>query len=171
MLRSNPLRFHQQLGCRAGQSWHWDGVDFKFLHPQAEQTSGGNNRSCVLQVRVGGYTILLPADIERAAETQLVAQYGDKLKSHVLIAPHHGSKTYSSQAFIEQVSPDMVLIANGYRNRYRFPHHTVTSRYQNQGISWLETQYSGAISVLIRPNGLSEPIRWREKLRRYWHSQ
>jgi len=164
-------RSDKAVTCRAGQSWHWDGVDFKFLHPQAEQTSGGNNRSCVLQVRVGTYTILLPADIERTAELQLVAQYGEKLKSHILIAPHHGSKTSSSQAFIDQVSPDMVLIANGYRNRYRFPHDTVTSRYQSQGISWLETQYSGAISVLITPNGLSEPIGWREKLRRYWHSQ
>jgi len=157
--------------CQAGQSWQWDGVGFEILHPQIKQAKGGNNRSCVLQVRVGRKVILLPADIERAAELQLIAEYGDNLKSHILIAPHHGSKTSSSREFIDAVSPRLVLIANGYRNRYRFPHESVINRYQQIGAKWLETQHSGAISILVTPERLSEPVIWREERRRYWHSQ
>ena len=157
--------------CFAGQSWQWDGVQFEILHPQREQGRGGNNRSCVLQVRVGHYRILLPADIERQAESQLLARYGKQLKSNILIAPHHGSKTSSSAAFIDAVAPEMVLVANGYRNRYRFPHHSIVERYEKARISWLETQHSGAISIRISPSGLSETIQWRERLRRYWHHQ
>jgi len=159
------------IACVAGQEWQWDGIHFEMLHPQREQGQGGNNRSCVLQVRVGTNVILLPADIERDAELQLVAQNGNKLKSNILIAPHHGSKTSSSMQFIEKVSPEIVLIANGYRNRYGFPHHSVTNRFKQAQIKWLETQHSGAISILVTPKTLSQPVRWRDKLRRYWHSQ
>ena len=170
---ANRKRWHNDkaIACSSGQSWQWDNIHFEILHPQSGKFEGGNNQSCVLQVRVADKAILLPADIERATEQLLIKQYGDKLKSQILIAPHHGSKTSSSQAFLEQVSPQMVLIANGYRNRYRFPHSNVTKRYAAEHISWLETQDSGAISVLVTPQRVSEPIRWREKLRRYWHSQ
>jgi len=170
---ANPQRWHntEAMVCQAGQSWQWDNVRFEILHPQAEMTIGGNNQSCVLQVRVGKTVVLLPADIEQRAETKLIERYGEKLRSNVLVAPHHGSKTSSSQSFISTVSPDIILIANGYRNRYRFPHARVIKRYENKQISWLETQNSGAISLIVTPSGISQPTRWREKLRRYWHSQ
>jgi len=170
---ANPQRWRSEVSmpCQAGQSWQWDGIKFEMLHPQPEQTRGGNNRSCVLQVSAGDYRLLLPGDIEQKAEQQLVLQYGEKLKSHILIAPHHGSKTSSSESFIQNVSPELVLIPNGYRNRYRFPHKKVTEQYQKSQIMWLETQDSGAISILVTPEGVSEPIRWREKLRRYWHRE
>jgi len=170
---ANRKRWHNDkaIPCRSGQSWQWDNVHFEILHPQSDKFEGGNNQSCVLQVRVGDRVVLLPADIERATEQLLIKQYGNKLKSHILIAPHHGSKTSSSQAFLEQVAPEMVLISDGYRNRYRFPHSSVIKRYAAKNITWLETQHSGAISVLVTPSRVSEPIRWREKLRRYWHSQ
>lgn len=170
---ADPKRWQhaKARSCQAGQSWQWDKVNFEILYPQVENQQRGNNRSCVLQVRVADTVILLPADIEQSAEQQLVNQYAEKLRSNILIAPHHGSKTSSSPAFLEQVSADIVLIANGYRNRYRFPHTSVTSRYAKQGITWLETQDSGAISLLVTPSTVSKPTRWREKLRRYWHSQ
>ncbi len=161
----------QSIPCNAGQSWQWDGIQFEILHPQKNVARGGNNRSCVLQVRVDDKVILLPADIEKKAEAQLIQYYGEQLKSDILIAPHHGSKTSSSSAFMEAVSPELVLIADGYRNRYRFPHYSVIKRYDSDSIKWFETQNSGAISVNITSTGISQPLRWRDKLRRYWHSQ
>jgi len=169
--RTKRWQTKNALACQAGQSWQWDGVRFDILHPKIGQGNGGNNRSCVLHVHVGDYRILIPADIEREAEQQLIRQYGAKLKSHILIAPHHGSKTSSSYNFIKTVSPELILIADGYRNRYRFPHHSVIKRYKEAQITWLETQNSGAISVLVTPEGFSTPQPWREKLRRYWHRQ
>lgn len=155
--------------CHAGETWTWDGVEFAFLYPFAPPYQRDNNNSCVLQVRVGKYRVLLPADIERQAEQLLVKYYGSQLQSQLLIAPHHGSKTSSSAAFIDTVAPEWVLVANGYRNRYQFPHPVVTDRYATRSIPWLETQDSGAISLQISTGGMTPPQRWRDKLRRYWH--
>jgi len=159
------------IPCYAGQSWQWDGIDFEMLHPASEKIVGGNNQSCVLQVRIGEYAILLPGDIEIETENVLVSNLKDQLQSDVLIAPHHGSKTSSSPAFIEAVAPKLVLIANGYRNRYRFPHASVTHRYTYLGAVYAETAKRGAISINITETGLSKPIFWRNKIRRYWHTQ
>ena len=161
----------RSVACQSGQQWQWDGVNFKFLHPVKEQGMGGNNRSCVLQVSIGSHAILLPADIEVKAEKQLIARYKNHLQSDLLIAPHHGSKTSSSQAFIEQVAPRIVLVANGYRNRYRFPHKSVTQRYTDSQILWFETAKSGAISITMTADGLAKPVFWRDKLLRYWHTR
>lgn len=164
-------QYDRSITCQSGQEWQWDGVDFKFLHPVKEQGIGGNNRSCVLQVSIGSHAILLPADIEVKAEKQLIARYSDRLQSDLLIAPHHGSKTSSSQAFIEQVAPRVVFVANGYRNRYRFPHKSVTQRYTDSEIAWFETAKSGAISITMTADGLAKPVFWRDKLLRYWHTR
>jgi len=170
---ANVKRWHydRSIACQSGQEWQWDAVDFKFLHPVKAQGMGGNNRSCVLQVSVGSHAILLPADIEVKAEKQLIARYKNKLQSDLLIAPHHGSKTSSSQAFVEQVAPRVVLVANGYRNRYRFPHKSVTQRYTESEIVWFETAKSGAISITMTADGLAKPVFWRHKLLRYWHTR
>ena len=169
---ASPQRWRHEkaIACQAGQSWQWDGVLFLMLHPSTGKLPGGNNNSCVLQVSVGQNTVLIPGDIEKQAEAELVVRYEDKLDSDLLIAPHHGSKTSSSLAFIERVSPEVVLVANGYRNRYRFPHHHVTQRYRDAGSVWFETAKKGGISITMTPQGLTKPVFWREKLRRYWHT-
>lgn len=170
---ANSRRWQHEAAtaCQNGQSWQWDGIEFYFLHPDKGQNIGGNNRSCVLQIRVGSYTVLLPGDIETRAENELVARFKDQLHSDILIAPHHGSKTSSSQAFIEQVAPQMVFVANGYRNRYRFPHESVIQRYTDSEIAWFETAKLGAISVSITADGIAKPVFWRHKTQRYWHTR
>ncbi|MCK4743777.1 MAG: DNA internalization-related competence protein ComEC/Rec2 [Sulfuriflexus sp.] len=170
---ANTKRWQHEtaVACQAGDEWQWDGVSFKFLHPIKEQGMGGNNRSCVLQVSIGTHSILLPGDIETKAENELVARFKDQLKSDLLIAPHHGSKTSSSPVFIEHVAPQMVFVANGYRNRYRFPHQSVTQRYTDSEIAWFETAKLGAISVTMTAEGLAKPVFWRDKLLRYWHTR
>ncbi len=84
--------------CEEGQRWRWDGVDFVVLHPPPGHTGQENDRSCVLRVSVGKKVVLLPGDIERTAEAQLVRRHTADLKAQILIAPHHGSKTSSSRA-------------------------------------------------------------------------
>src|SRR5699024_2396371 len=90
--------------CRAGQHWHWDGVDFQLLHPAALGGSS-NDTSCVLRIRTGSYAVLLPGDIERAAERRLLQESPEQLRADLLIAPHHGSKTSSAAAFLAAVAP------------------------------------------------------------------
>jgi len=170
---ANPARWQHDkaIPCRAGQSWHWDGVDFRFIYPIGETATSGNNRSCVLQVSIGDYAIMLPGDIESKAEKELALRFKDQLQSDLLISPHHGSKTSSSPAFIKYVAPKLLLIANGYKNRYRFPHDSVAERYTDSGIIFFETAKMGAISVAVTAKGLAKPVFWRDKMQKYWHTR
>lgn len=156
--------------CRRGDSWQWDGVEFQLLHPERLIGKGrGNNDSCVLRVKAGDEALLLTGDIEVEAERELTALYGDKLRADTLIAPHHGSKTSSSERFIAAVMPKRVLMPLGYRNRYGFPHQQVRERYERRGIPMLSSSASGAIGLTLG-RGRPEVVEYRKFSRRYWHS-
>ena len=155
--------------CRSGQSWNWDGVDFVVLGPEDAGADRRNDASCVLMVRSRHGNILLPADIEAKAEKRLVQTWGDRLRSEILVAPHHGSKTSSTPAFIEAVAPRHVLFPAGYRNRYRHPHPTVVHRYVARGVVLYDSASSGALEFRLNANGL-DVAAYRVRHRRYWYA-
>lgn len=169
MLTSVPqqLDWRRARRCVAGQTWRWDGVDFRMLHPHGGDASE-NDASCVLQIRAAdGMRLLLPGDIEAAAERDLVARYGGRLRSEILVAPHHGSRTSSTPAFVAAVAPDYVLFPVGYRNRYGFPNRRVLERYRDSDAETLVTAATGAIQFRLgmqRPPPLLE----RDRVRHYW---
>lgn len=154
--------------CVKGESWRWDGVEFSFLYPEGKGTSG-NDRSCVLRVQAGGHRLLLPGDIEAASERRLLAS-GQDLRADVLVAPHHGSLTSSTPAFVAAVAPRWVLFPVGYRNRWDFPRPEVVLRYESRGIAGLDTARHGAIQLRMEPGREPEPKGWREQRRRYWQA-
>jgi len=155
--------------CRSGQAWNWDGVDFIVMNPATIGSSRANNDSCVLQVRSRFGSVLLPADIEARAERQLIERWGRQLRSQVLVAPHHGSKTSSTPEFIDAVAPRYVLLPAGYRSRYRHPNAAVVQRYVDRGIARRDSPASGALEFRLRATGL-EATAYREQHRRYWYA-
>lgn len=159
--------------CFSGQNWSWDGVLFEILNPnQSISHKKRNNASCVLRVSTLSNSLLLSADIEKRAEKHLVQEYAQKLESRYLVVPHHGSKTSSSQPFLDAVKPEYALIPVGFRNRYRMPHSTVLERYNAMGIKVLKTSKSGAITVRFDEKNTShEPLEYRKKVQKYWNSR
>ncbi len=155
--------------CHRGEQWQWDGVKFELLHPERLVAQGrGNNDSCVLRVSAAGESLLLTGDIEQEAERELLAHYGEGLRSDILVVPHHGSKTSSSESFVAAVAPRWALLPLGYRNRYGFPHSRITERYRRHGVEMLSSSESGAISFTL--GRLEEgPGEYRKSGRRYWH--
>jgi competence protein ComEC len=159
-----------QQACRRGQHWRWDGVEFRILHPARDGLSGEeNDHSCVLRVRAGEDSLLLTADIEAPAEQSLLRS-GQPLQADILVAPHHGSKTSSSERFVAAVRPQAVLYSVGYRNRYGFPHAEVVERYRRLGASRYRTDRSGALRFTLGGGGLVPQAYRREQLR-LWHSR
>jgi competence protein ComEC len=159
-------------GCNREQRWVWEGVRFEMLHPGDEYLRG-NDASCVMRiVSAGGQGLLLTGDIEAPAEQQLLAREGESLRARILVAPHHGSNTSSTPAFISAVSPDIVLFPSGYRNRYGFPKTAVVQRYNGVQAKMYETGLSGALTITLS-SGNEEPVirRFRDVHRRYWQSQ
>jgi competence protein ComEC len=110
---------------------------------------------------------LLTGDIQQTAESHLVERYGNDLASEVLVAPHHGSKTSSSQSFIEQVRPERVLIPAGYRNRFGFPHLSVMQRYEKLQANIFSSANNGAISLKTDGAEMTQTLA-RQQQRKYW---
>ncbi|SEO20965.1 competence protein ComEC [Nitrosospira multiformis] len=158
--------------CRAGQSWEWDGVRFDMLHPMEESYNNlrlkSNALSCVLKITTWHGSVLLPADIEKKSEYQLLKRYGEALSSTVLIAPHHGSKTSSTEEFVRRVNPRWVVFTVGYRNRFGHPKEEVAERYRSVGSRLLRSDTDGAILLRFGGNDLAVE-RWRVRRMRYWH--
>ncbi|MDX1432726.1 MAG: MBL fold metallo-hydrolase, partial [Gammaproteobacteria bacterium] len=141
--------------CVAGQSWRWDGVAFHLLHPLRDSAHTGNDASCVvLVVAADGSRVLLPGDIEVAAERELVARAAARLAAGVLVVPHHGSRTSSSDPFLDAVQARLALLAVGYRNRHEHPDGGVVRRLRARGIAVYDTASAGAIEVRADARGV-----------------
>jgi len=155
--------------CRSGDQWRWDGVLFEMIHPIDTPLIEGNDGSCVVRVSVESHRLLLTGDIEASAEQELIERYGSELQAELLVAPHHGSLTSSTDAFIDVVDPEIVLFPVGYRNRYRFPRSEVVARYQSRGMKLYDSAQHGAITVKFGVEGISSPQTYRLEAQRYWH--
>ncbi len=135
--------------CRAGQRWSWDGVRFEFLHPTEAVQKSDNNYSCVLKVSSDYGAVLIPGDIEKPVEKQLLKS-GQDLSATLLIAAHHGSRSSSSWDFIQAVQPRYVIYSTGYRNRFHHPHPTVVERFKRLGVAGFNTAEVGAVRVRFK---------------------
>jgi len=156
--------------CEAGQKWSWDDVEFTVLHPDGATYTATNNRSCVLKVEGGGGSVLIPGDIEQQVETRLLQHSRDMLAADILIAPHHGSKSSSGTSFIEAVSPQIVIFAAGYRNRYQFPKQHIVTRYAMLGSKMYTSGHTGAIKIVVHPQlGITAVESYRDNHRKYWN--
>jgi competence protein ComEC len=157
--------------CEAGQQWNWDGVIFTVLHPNTNSYySKRNNNSCVLMVQAGLHKVLLTGDIEALSERLLIMRYGNQLQADVMLVPHHGSKTSSSQEFLEQVRPNYALIPVGHKNQYGHPKAEVLERYKKLGISALRTDFNGAIGFKIGGYAI-QPSCYRHEQRHFWSAE
>ncbi len=169
ILTSAPEKFipYQTTMCHAGQTWTWDAVTFTILSP-AKIFEANNNNSCVLKIETAKNSVLLTGDIEATAENGLVENVGQRLRATVLIAPHHGSKTSSTQAFLDAVKPETVLIPAGYRNQFHHPSKEILARYQAINAQILTSANDGALTVKLNSDGVKiESL--RNTAGKYWN--
>ena len=111
-----------------------DGVTITVLNPPPDLPLWTpeiiNNGSVVLRVTYGEVSFLLTGDIQHEAESALLAS-DVTLRSTVYKAPHHGSDTSTSQAFLEAVSPAVAVISVGEDNRFGHPDDNVVARLRD----------------------------------------
>ena len=132
-----------------------NGVKLQILSPPADFLNGRlqrhlrtvNNNSVVVKITIGKISFLFPGDIDRRMEKELVNRWGRALESSVLLAPHHGSRTSNSMAFLQAVAPRTVVVSCGYKNRFHFPHDQVLERYRRLGAAVYTTARDGAVNL------------------------
>ncbi|MEA3104264.1 MAG: competence protein ComEC [Caballeronia mineralivorans] len=142
------------LRCVAGQRWQWDGVVFDVMWPQAGPLAPKSNAtSCVLKVTsAAGRSALLAADIE----------------ADVLVVPHHGSKTSSTEPFLDAVKPRVAVFQVGYRNRFKHPNPTVFERYRLRDIELSRSDEDGAARMDVAAERCPSNVSGRRKRATGW---
>jgi competence protein ComEC len=124
-------------------------VKIEAIHPEEETPfvlEASNDKSLVLRLSLGETAFLLAADIGLEAEREILEK-NLNLQSQVLKSPHHGSKSSSSEAFLEKVGPLVVVITTGRGNLYGVPHQEILDRYKNMGARILRTDEEGAVEI------------------------
>ena len=117
--------------------------------PGRFRQSPENNASVVLHVTAGGRTILLTGDIEAEAEITLALD-GRALKADVLKVAHHGSRSSTTDRFLDAVQPRVAVISCGRRNLFGHPHQEVLGALGGRGIRTWRTDQRGSVDLQIR---------------------
>lgn len=133
--------------ARRGQQFDLGGgVVATVLFPDRE-TSGmeSNTASIVLHLTFGSHSFLLTGDAPKSIEEYLVLTEGEALQSTVLKVGHHGSRTSTSELFLDHVRPTHAVISAGADNRYGHPHTEVTDALFNAGAVTWNTATDGTV--------------------------
>jgi competence protein ComEC len=159
-------RLRADATCRRGDSWRWDGVEFRVVHPPSGFEGSDNDRSCAIVVAGRGGSALLLADPEAAGEAEILphAEAVD-----VVLVPHHGSRSSSSPALVAAASARVAIVSAGFGNRWDMPDAGVVARWRQQGTSVLVTADEGAIRAEfpLQPGHVAVTTERREN-RRWW---
>lgn len=166
------IRYMQELkkqginrqGLKAGDVLELGGgAQFKVLAPSEELAAEGaqkgykhnpNNESVVGQLVFGDFKMMLTGDAEKEEENAILAANApESLKSQILKAGHHGSKTSSSKEWLRAVAPEAALISCGAGNDYGHPHKETMKKYEILKLAVYETDKNGAITVTTDGHG------------------
>jgi competence protein ComEC len=130
---------------RPGLGIDLDGVQVEVVAPAAPRSPSlrtRNDDSLVLRVSFGDVAFLLTGDVEAAGESAILDP-----ASTVLKVPHHGSRTSSSEAFLDRAGPRIALLSVGARNRFGHPNADVVRRFAKRGVRLYRTDQDGAVTV------------------------
>ncbi len=122
---------------------------------------GSNNKSGIIKIIHGENSFLFVGDAEHEAENLNIKIYNNFLDSDVLKIGHHGSKSSSSQKFINAVTPKVGLISAGLNNSFGHPVKSIVERFINSNVLLYRTDIEGAI-ILQSDGKLIRKINWRE---------
>jgi competence protein ComEC len=136
------------------------GVKVELLHPLSEgdirklmiRPLKLNNNSMVIRLSYQGKSFLFPGDLERLGEETIVSNAGSLLRSEVMLAPHHGSRTSCSKAFLRMVRPRICIVSSGGNNYFGFPHPETLKRLKEIGSQIIRIDQKGAVEVSVGPN-------------------
>ena len=159
--------------CIAGTRWNDGEFEFTFLHPLAEDYGQGrstNAMSCTLLARVGAVRALLTGDIGVREEAAILARW-PSFTVDWMAAPHHGSRSSSSDALLAALGAKHAVAQAGYRNRYGHPDAGVVARYGAHGIALARTDVLGALQWRFSADGRVRLQAWREAGARYWYDR
>ncbi len=126
------------------------GASIRVLAPSADYQQGEtpqNDDSLVLEITYGHRSVLLTGDAERPVEDDML-ENGQLHPVALLKVGHHGSRTSSSEEFLDQVRPQFAFISDGYMNQFHHPHPDVLKRLAEHHSAVFRTDQHGLVTFV-----------------------
>lgn len=155
------------LPCIQGEKWQWQGLDFQVLWPPKRVTRAFNPHSCVIKVSDSFHSILLTGDMTDVSELLMLNQHPN-LTADLLLVPHHGSRSSSTEKLLRQLQAEVALVSVAKHNPWSLPSLKIKKRYQQNSIQWIETAKSGQITVHYK-NEKRTILKHRQELAANWY--
>ena len=152
--RNIPIR-----NIHRGILWKENYFEMRTIHPRNDVCVEANEGSITLRLKGLGHSAVLTGDLTDKGEKEII-KTDAYLKSDVLKLGHHGSKTSSSAAFLNAVSPMYAIIPSGRKNKFRHPHKQVTDRLDSLHIPYINTAKKGTITFTFVPDSISYTTMW-----------
>lgn len=146
-LSNNDSRFYTKLSSE---------FEFEIFSPHSDDMSSSNNCSlvCMVKERSTGTKYLITGDTENDRWGSIVKYFGGYLKSHVLDAPHHGSKNGITEAAIKLIKPHTVIVSAGVDNQYGHPDSEATILFNAHSQSWFSTNHGKGQSLVTHVSSI-----------------
>jgi len=128
-----------------GQWFSAGAINFQVVSPgEGDFTNNFNNGSIVIRMDHGSTSVLLTADAEIPAERSML-ESDVNLNADLMLAGHHGSRTSSSQDFVDAINPRYAVISVGEGNRYNHPNQEVLDTFSERNVTVYRTDQLGTI--------------------------
>ena len=138
------------LPMKEGISWKKGESSFHYVAP-ADEKYDGNASSLVLFMKTAGPSFLFTGDMEKEGEVQFLRKYGKSdFGSIILKAGHHGSRTSSTDEFVQALRPELTIFSAGRNSRYGHPHPEVVETFRKYGLKTMSTAEFGSITVTVK---------------------
>lgn len=140
----------QHLLARSGMRFVLDrkrSIYIDILYPDRDVATFSSNDGSIMARLVYDHTeVMLTGDATAKAE-RFALESGADLHADILKVGHHGSRTSTSESFLDAVNPELAVISSGRDNSYGHPHREVTERLGARAVPYLVTAQEGAIII------------------------
>ena len=130
---------------------------FNVLWPKDKQIEENklNNNAIVMKLNYNNFSMLFTGDIEKKAEKEILETYKNSkiLESDILKVAHHGSKTSTTDEFLNKVKPKIALIGVGKDNMFNHPSNTTIEKLEKMNIKIYRTDLNAEISICVNDKG------------------
>ncbi|REB09966.1 DNA internalization-related competence protein ComEC/Rec2 [Sporosarcina sp. BI001-red] len=149
VLTEAKRRKTRTVSMQAGEEWKTGQTEFTYLSPFDDKYSHNDSSLVLLMKNEYGY-LLFTGDLEEGGEQKIIQKYGQaEFSPLILKIGHHGSKTSTTQSFLNLLQPDIGVISVGRNNRYGHPHEEVVDRLLSQKVKVFSTAEHGTVILEI----------------------
>ena len=147
------MSIFMESACENNKLKNFDVGDAKvYTLSQNNDAVNVNNKSIVFKLVYGDFSMLFMADAESEVEKELLEEDAD-LSADVLKIGHHGSKTSTTDEFLDNVNPKYAVVSCGNGNDYNHPYGAVTKRFEDKNIPLYRTDELGDIVITVKDDG------------------